>query len=144
MPITDDDGLRDLLAADTIAVIGCSTTAGKAAHDVPAYLQRHGYRVIPVNPFADEILGERAYDSLAEVDEEVDLVDVFRPSEEVPEVVDAVIERHEERGDAGAVWLQLGISHDEAAARAEADGLRVVQDRCLKVEHGRLVGSTNV
>lgn len=144
MPITDDDGLRDLLAADTIAVIGCSTTAGKAAHDVPAYLQRHGYRVIPVNPFADEILGERAYDSLAEVDEEVDLVDVFRPSEEVPEVVDAVIERHEERGDSGAVWLQLGISHDEAAARAEADGLRVVQDRCLKVEHGRLVESTNV
>lgn len=143
MPITDDAGLRRLLDAETIAVIGCSTTPGKAAHDVPAYLQRQGYRVIPINPFAGEILGERAYDSLGDVDEEIDLVDVFRPSEEAPEVIDAVIDRHEDRGDAGAVWLQLGISHGEAAARAEAAGLQFVQDHCLKVEHGRLVGSAS-
>jgi len=140
MPITDDEGLDRLLDADTVAVIGCSTTAGKAAHDVPAYLQRHGYRVIPVNPFADRVLGEPAYDELADVDAEVDLVNVFRPSEEVPEILDAVRERHAERGDAGAAWLQLGISHDEAAAAAEADGIEVVQDRCMKVEHGRLRG----
>ncbi|WP_200531670.1 CoA-binding protein [Halorubrum sp. LN27] len=138
MPITDDEGLDRLLDADTIAVIGCSTTPGKAAHDVPAYLQRNGYRVVPVNPFADEVLGERAYDALADVEAEVDLVDVFRPSEEVPGVLDDVRERHAERGDAGAVWLQLGISHDEAAAEAESDGIEVVQDRCIKVEHGRL------
>ena len=142
MPITDDDGLRDLLDADTIAVVGCSTTEGKAAHDVPNYLQAHGYRIIPINPYADEILDERAYDSLADVDEEIDLVDVFRPSEETPDVVAKVVERHEQRGDAGAVWLQLGIESDEAAARAEAAGLDFVQDRCIKVEHGRLHGST--
>jgi predicted CoA-binding protein len=140
MPITDDAGLDRLLDAETIAVVGCSTTPGKAAHDVPAYLQRKGYRVIPVNPFADEVLGESAYDAVGEVEESIDLVDVFRPSEEVPEIVDAVRERHAERGDAGAVWLQLGISHDEAAAAAEADGIDVVQDRCIKVEHGRLRG----
>ena len=140
MPITDDEGLDRLLDADAVAVIGCSTTPGTAAHDVPAYLQRHGYRVIPVNPFADEVLGEPAYDDRADVEAEVDLVNVFRPSEEVPDVLDAVRERHADRGDAGAAWLQLGISHDEAAAAAEEDGIEVVQDRCIKVEHGRIRG----
>ncbi|EMA68812.1 CoA-binding protein [Halorubrum aidingense JCM 13560] len=140
MPITDDEGVDRLLDAETIAVVGCSTTPGKAAHDIPAYLQREGYRVIPVNPFADEILGEPAYDALADVDEDVDLVNVFRPSDEVPEILDAVRERHADRGDAGAAWLQLGISHDDAAAEAEADGIEVVQDRCMKVEHRRLRG----
>jgi predicted CoA-binding protein len=139
MPITDDDGLRELLGLETIAVVGCSTTPGKAAHEIPAYLQRHGYDVIPVNPFADEILGEHAYDSLAEIEEDVDLVNVFRPSEEVPDIVDDVLARHEERGDVKAVWLQLGIEHDEAAARVEEAGLRIVQDKCMKVEHGMLV-----
>ena len=140
MPLTDDEELDRLLDADTVAVIGCSTTPGKAAHDVPAYLQRHGYRIVPVNPFADEVLGEPAFDALADVDDEIDLVNVFRPSEEIPEILDAVRERHAARGDAGAAWLQLGISHDEAAAAAEADGIEVVQDRCMKVEHGRLRG----
>lgn len=140
MPITDDEGIDRFLDVDTIAVVGCSTTSGKAAHDIPAYLQRQGYRVIPINPFADEVLGENAYDELGEVDAGIDLVNVFRPSEEVPEIIDAVRERHATRGDAGAVWLQLGISHDEAAAAAEADGIDVVQDRCMKVEHRRLRG----
>ena len=140
MPVTDDEGLDRLLDADTIAVVGCSTTPGKAAHDVPAYLQRHGYRIVPVNPFADEVLGEPAHDALADVDAEIDLVNVFRPSEEAPEILEAVRERHAARGDAGAAWLQLGISHDEAAAAAEADGITVVQDRCMKIEHGRLRG----
>lgn len=141
MPITDDDRLRDLLDADTIAVVGCSTTEGKAAHDVPRYLQAHGYRIVPINPFADEILGETAYDSLADVEPEIDLVDVFRPSEETPAVVEAVVDRHEARGDAGAVWLQLGIANDEAAELADAAGLDFVQDRCIKVDHGRLAAS---
>ncbi|OYR69250.1 CoA-binding protein [Halorubrum ezzemoulense] len=138
MPVTDDAGLDRLLDAETIAVVGCSTTPGKAAHDVPAYLQDRGYRVIPVNPFADEVLGEPAYDAVGDVEEEIDIVDVFRPSEEVPEIAEAVRERHASRGDAGTLWLQLEISHDEAAAAAEEDGIDVVQDRCLKVEHGRL------
>jgi len=139
MPITSDDGLRSLLDLETIAVIGCSSSPGKAAHDVPAYLQRHGYEVVPVNPFADEILGVEAADALADVEADVDLVDVFRPSEEVPGIVDEVIERKESRGDVQALWLQLGIADDDAAARAEEAGLDVVQDRCMKVEHGRLL-----
>jgi len=139
MAITDDDRLRDLLGADTIAVVGCSTTEGKAAHDVPEYLQKHGYQIIPINPFADEILGEQAYDRLADVTAEIDLVDVFRPSEETPAVVEDAVARHEDRGDAGAVWLQLGIESDEAEAVAEEAGLAFVQDRCTKVEYDRLI-----
>jgi len=139
MPVTDDDGLRELLSMDPVAVVGCSSTPGKAAHDIPAYLQEHGYDVIPVNPYADEILGREAYDSLADVDEEIALVDVFRPSEEVPDIVDDVLARHEDRGDVRGLWLQLGITADEALARAEDAGLVTTQDRCMKVEHGRLI-----
>jgi len=139
MPVTDDDGLRELLSMDPVAVVGCSSMPGKAAHDVPAYLQEQGYEVIPVNPYAEEILGREAYDSLSDVEEEVALVDVFRPSEEVAGIVDDVLARHEDRGDVGGLWLQLGITDDEAIARAEDAGLATTQDRCMKVEHGRLV-----
>ena len=139
MPVTDDEGLRDLLSMNPVAVIGCSSTPGKAAHDIPQYLQRHGYDVIPVNPYADEILGREAYDSLAEVEEDVELVDVFRPSDEVAGIVDEVLERREDRGDVRGIWLQLGITDDEALARAEEAGLRAIQDKCMKVEHGRLL-----
>ncbi|WP_227373656.1 CoA-binding protein [Haladaptatus halobius] len=135
MPIERDDKLRDVLELDTVAVVGCSTTPGKDAHDIPKYLREHGYDVIPVNPFADEIFGREAYDSLGDVDEDIDIVDVFRPSEEVPEIVNAVLDRD----DVDVVWLQLGIRDDEAAERAEAAGKRVVQDHCMKVEHQRLV-----
>ncbi|WP_277555709.1 CoA-binding protein [Halobaculum limi] len=139
MPVSDDDGLRELLSMDPIAVVGCSSTPGKPAHDVPAYLQEHGYDIIPVNPYADEILGREAYDSLADVNEDVELVDVFRPSDEVAGIVDEVLARHDDRGDVRGVWLQLGISDDDAIARAEEAGLTATQDRCMKVEHGRLL-----
>lgn len=135
MPVESDDELASILDSSRIAVVGCSTTEGKPAHDVPKYLQEHGYEVVPVNPFADEILGETAYDSVEEVPGEVDVVDVFRPSEEAPEILDAVLERD----DSPVFWLQLGIEHDDAAARAEEAGLTVVQDRCMKIEHGRLL-----
>ena len=138
MPVSDDDTLRELLSMDRIAVVGCSSTPGKAAHEVPAYLQRQGYDIIPVNPFADEILGEPAVDSLSEVDSEIELVDVFRPSEEVAGIVDETIDRMEDENDVEAVWLQLGIYDDEAVETAEDAGLTVVEDRCLKVEHQRL------
>jgi len=140
MPVSDADSLRELLAVDRIAVVGCSSTPGKAAHDIPAYLQEHGYEIVPVNPFADEILGETAVDSLGEIDGEIDLVDVFRPSEEVAGIADETIARMESAGDVETLWLQLGISDDAAAEKAEAAGLDVVQDRCLKVEHDRLIG----
>jgi len=134
MPVTSDDELRDVLDLDTIAVVGCSTTAGKAAHDIPQYMDRQGYDVIPVNPYADEVLGRQAHDSLLDVEADIDMVDVFRPSEEVPGIVDEAVERDE----IDTVWLQLGIRHDEAGERVEDAGKRFVQDKCLKVEHQRL------
>jgi len=136
MPITDDNELREILGADTIAVVGCSTSPGKAAHDIPKYLLDQGYDVIPVNPFADEIFGRTAYDSLADVPQDIDLVDVFRPGEEAPEIAAGAVDREEVE----TVWLQLGITNDEAGERVEAAGKRFVQDRCLKVEHQRLLG----
>jgi predicted CoA-binding protein len=142
MLVSDDDGLDRLLDHDTVAVVGCSTTPGKAAHDIPAYLKRHGYRIVPVNPFTDEILEETAYDSLADVPDsiDVDLVNVFRPSEEAGGIVDAAIERAEDQGDVSAVWLQLDITDAEAGERAVDAGLDFVQDKCMKVEHQRLRG----
>jgi hypothetical protein len=138
MPISDDDAIRDLLELNRIAVVGCSSTPGKAAHEIPAYLQRQGYEIYPVNPFADEILGKEAVDSLAEIDGEIDLVDVFRPSEEVAGIVDDTLDRKEAEDDIEAVWLQLGIHDDAAVKKAEDAGLTVVEDRCMKVEHQRL------
>lgn len=139
MSVTDDS-LRDILELETIAVVGCSRTEGKAAHDVPAYLLEQGYKIIPVNPFADEVLDRTAYGSLVDVpaDADIDIVEVFRPSEETPDVVEQALVRHEQHGDVAAIWLQLGIRHDEAAARAEEAGLQFVQDRCMKVDHERL------
>jgi hypothetical protein len=98
--------------------------------------------VIPVNPFADEILGETAYDSLADVPEDagIDVVDVFRPSEEADDVAEAAVERHESVGDVRSVWLQLGITNDDAKRRVREAGLAFVQDKCMKVEHSRLLG----
>lgn len=136
MPVESDDELRQLLQYDTIAVVGCSSTPGKAAHDIPKYLLEHGYNVIPVNPYADEIFGKTAYDSLDDVEEEIDLVDVFRPGEEAPGIVEQAIGR----GDVNAVWLQLDITSDDAAEKAEDAGLQFVQDKCMKVEHRRLLG----
>jgi predicted CoA-binding protein len=135
MPVESDDQLREILSLDTIAVVGCSTTPGKAAHDIPRYMREHGYDVIPVNPYADEVFGRHAYDSLADVEETVDIVDVFRPSEEVPDIVDEALARE----DVQVAWLQLGITHDEAGRRVEDDGRLFVQDRCLKVEYQRLL-----
>ncbi|MFQ3476662.1 CoA-binding protein [Halonotius sp. F2-221B] len=139
MPVTDDDAIRDVLGLNSIAVVGCSTTAGKAAHEIPAYLQQHGYEIHPVNPYADTVLGESAVDSLEEVEADIDLVNVFRPSEEVAGIVDETRSRHDTDGDIEAIWLQLGITDDDALADAEAAGLTTVQDRCMKVEHQRLM-----
>lgn len=139
MPIETDAVVRELLGFQRIAVVGCSRDPAKAAHSVPAYMRERGYEVVPVNPYAEEILGRKAYDSILDVEEDVELVNVFRPSSEAGTVIDDVIERAETRGDVKAVWLQLGIYDDEAAERAEAAVLQVVQDRCIKVEHQRLV-----
>lgn len=137
MPVETDAEVRAILDRRTIAVVGCSATQGKDAHEIPKYLQAQGYEIIPVNPTADEVLGRTAYDSLSDVEEEIDIVDVFRPSEEVAGIVDEALARD----DVDVIWLQLGIHDDDAVARAEAAGLSVVQDRCMKVEHQRLVAA---
>lgn len=139
MRVETDTQLRDLLDAERIAVVGCSTTPGKEAHEIPKYMLEQGYEVIPVNPYADSIFGREAYDSLAAVEGAIEMVDVFRPSEEVPGIVEEVLARHADRGDIESLWLQLGISDDEATAAAVEAGIDVVQDRCLKIEHQRLV-----
>lgn len=136
MPVTSDAELREILGLQRIAVVGCSAIEGKDAHEIPKYLLEHGYDVIPVNPNREEVFGRRAYDSLDEVEETVDVVDVFRPSDEVQEIVDQAIDRE----DVKVIWTQLGITDGAAAAQAEHAGKRVVQDRCMKVEHQRLVG----
>jgi len=136
MPPTDAQ-LREVLSLDRITVVGCSTTPGKAAHDIPKYLIDHGYDVVPVNPFAEEIFDRTTYDSLADVPGPIDVVDVFRPSDEVAGIVDAAIER----GDVDVIWTQLGIVDDDAAQRARDAGMVVVQDRCMKVEHQALIGA---
>jgi len=135
MPVTDEAELREILQLDRVAVVGCSTSPGKAAHDIPKYLIEQGYDVVPVNPFADEIFGREVYDSLADVPGEVDIVEVFRPSDEVAGIVGSALNRD----DDAVIWLQLGIHDDDAVERAEAAGRRVVQDRCMKPTHQRLV-----
>lgn len=130
---TEDELVRTALDSERIAVVGCSSTPGKDAHEIPKYLDAHGYDIVPVNPFAEEIFGHRVYDSLDDVPDGIDLVDVFRPSEEVSGIVDSVLERD----DVDALWLQLGIRDDDAAARARNEGVAIVQDRCLKVAHAR-------
>ena len=135
MQTENESKLTELLKYDTIAVVGCSGTPGKAAHEVPAYFKCHEYEIISVNPFTDEIFGRRPYDSLANVTEEVDPVEIFRPSEEIAGIVSEALERD----DIEAIWMQAGIEDDVAAERAEDAGLSVVQDHCLKVQHGLLI-----
>jgi len=132
----EDPKIREVLTQSrTIAVVGASPRPERDSHDVMAYLQARGHRVIPVNPSCAgrEILGERVYATLQEIPEAVDLVDVFRRSEHAGEAVDGAIEV-----GAKAVWLQLGVVDREAAARAEAAGLKVVMDRCPMIEIPRL------
>ncbi len=121
-----------LKRTQTIAVIGFSSNPSRAGYYVPQYLQAQGYRIIPVNPNLTEGLGEKAYPSLAAVPEPVDLVLLFQRSENVPPFVDEAIAI-----GATAVWMQSGIAHPEAAARAQAAGLDVVMDACMMVEHRR-------
>ena len=131
-----DDYLRDILTSvRTIAVVGASPRRERPSHGVMAYLQRRGFRTIPVNPFAigGRINGETVYASLAEVPEPVDMVDVFRRPEAAGAVVDAAI-----AVGAKIVWMQLGVRDDAAAARAEANGLKVVMNRCPAIEIPRL------
>lgn len=124
---------RILTTYDTITVVGASANPAKPAHTVPALMQRHGWRIIPVNPRGGQILGQQAYPTLAEAPEQVGFVDVFRPSEQTPDIA-----RQAVAAGATALWLQLGIASAEARAIAESAGLLYVENRCLAIEQRRL------
>jgi len=125
-----------------IAVVGLSKEPGKYSHRVAAYLKQHGYRIVPVNPFADEVLGEKSYPSLLDIpldiQRTIEIVDVFRPAKDVPPIMEQAIKLKEKNGKPFVVWMQLGIVNEEAAEAGRRAGLIVVMDKCLMVEHGRL------
>ncbi|MFQ6011449.1 MAG: CoA-binding protein [Nitrososphaerales archaeon] len=134
-----DDGLsdsdvREILNLKNIAVVGMSRTPGKAAHDVPRYLMSHGYNVIPINPNADQIMGLRAFPSLTDVSKSVDLINIFRPSKDIPQVIGPAIAKNPL-----AIWLQLDIHHKQSEDIARKKGIKIVYNRCIMIEHERLM-----
>jgi predicted CoA-binding protein len=118
-----------------IAVVGMSTNEEKAGHFVPKYLIQHGYNVIPVNPTVPEVLGRKSYSTVSDIPDRVDIVDIFRKSEDVPSVVDDAIHREDK---IRVIWMQEGIYNDEAEKKAKENGLDVVFNRCMMAEHRRL------
>ena len=123
-----------LRSAKTIAVVGLSSRRSRPSYGVSEYMQSRGYRIIPVNPNETEVLGEKACASLEEIPEHIDIVDIFRRAECVPDIVDSAI-----RIGAKGVWMQEGVVHDEAAGKARAAGLEVVMDRCILKEHRKML-----
>lgn len=140
MAIVDDiAGLRRILAqSKTIAVVGLSANWYRPSYFAAKYLQEHGYRIVPVNPSYEEVMGERCYPSVAAIPHDVDVVDGFRKSGEMPALAQEAVAK-----GAKVLWMQLGIRNDEAAAIANDAGLDVVMDRCMKIEHARILGGLN-
>ncbi|MBQ2260272.1 MAG: CoA-binding protein [Loktanella sp.] len=138
--MTDDDLLRIVLErTKVIALVGASANPARPSHQVGAYLRQQGYRVIPVNPglAGQQLLGETVYATLADVPDDVDMVDIFRQSDAVPAIVDEALARWP---DLQTIWMQIGVMHEAAAQVAQARGVDVVQGRCPKIELARLFG----
>ena len=134
--MNNDQTMKEILqSAKIIATVGLSSNPEKDSYEVAQYLKEQGYRVIPVNPTAREILGETSYPDLESVPEKIDVVQVFRKPEDVPPVVDGAI-----KAGAKVVWMQEGITNEEAAQKARAAGLQVVMDACMRETHKRLIG----
>jgi len=128
-----DDQIRSILSLNNVAVVGMSTNSSKAAHYVPKYLLDHDYNVIPVNPTAEKILDKKCYASVSEISEDIDIVNVFRPSEQVlPVILDAIKKKPK------VIWLQEGIHNVEAESLARQEGIEIVFNRCMFAEHQRL------
>jgi len=128
-----DEQIRDILSLKKVVVIGMSKHSSKAAHFVPKYLSDNGYDVTPVNPTSEEILGKKCYNSVLEIDEEIEIVDIFRPSEQVLPFVKEAIKKKPK-----VIWLQEGIHNSEAEELAKKEGIKVVFNRCMLAEHRRL------
>ena len=132
----DSEKIRRILRTHkTFAVVGLSAQWHRPSYFAAKYMQEHGYRIVPVNPGYDEILGERCYKALRDIPHPVDVVDCFRKSAEIPAIAEDAIAI-----GAKVLWMQLGVHNDQARARAEAAGLEVVENRCVKIEHGRFFG----
>jgi uncharacterized protein len=131
--MTNTDPETIVEEARTVAVVGLSDNPEKASHEVGEYLKEQGYRIIPVNPNEEEVLGERAYDTVEEIPEEVDVVDVFLPPDKTPEIAEDAV-----RAGAKTLWLQEGITNEEARQIAEEGGLAYIEDRCMKKTHQSL------
>ena len=131
-----------LTKCKTVVVVGLSREPDKDSYRVAAYLKKQGFRIIPVNPFADEILGEKSYKSLLDIPVEIqktlDVVDVFRPAKDVPAIVEQAVKLKKANGKPCVVWMQLGIMNVQAAETARKAGLTVVMDKCMMMEHKRL------
>ncbi len=135
--------IKEILAKyRTVAVVGLSREPDKDSYRVSAYLKAHGFRIIPVNPFADEVLGEKSYKSLLDIPPEIqktiEIVDVFRPAKDVPPIVEQAVKLKEMYGTLRVVWMQLGIINEQAAEASRKAGLTVVMNKCMMVEHHRL------
>jgi predicted CoA-binding protein len=131
---SSDEQIREILSLKNIAVVGMSKNSSKAAHYVPRYLSENGYDVTPVNPTAEEILGKKCYNSVSEIDEPIDIIDVFRPSDQVLPVIREAIKKKPK-----VIWLQEGIHNLEAEALAKQSGIKIVFNRCMLAEHRRLM-----
>ena len=130
---TSDEQIREILSLNKVAVVGMSKNSSKAAHYVPKYLSENGYDITPVNPTTDEILGKKCYSSISEIDEGIDIVDVFRPSDQVLPVIEEAIKKKPK-----VIWLQQGIHNSEAEDLAKKAGIKVIFNRCMLAEHQRL------
>jgi hypothetical protein len=128
-----DEQIRDILSLKKVVVIGMSKHSSKAAHYVPKYLSDNGYDITPVNPTAEEILGKKCYDSVSKIDGEIEIVDIFRPSDQVLPFVQEAIKKKPK-----VIWLQEGIHNSEAEELARSEGIKVVYNRCMLAEHKRL------
>lgn len=137
-----ENNIADILRnAKTIAVIGCSRSRHRTSNQIASYLQDTGYKIIPIHPDYDEVLGEKAYDSVTDIPEDmgVDIVDIFRNSKYTADMVDEIIEWVESTGNKPVVWTQLGVSSDEAREKAEGAGLTYIEEKCMMVEHRRFM-----
>jgi len=136
-----DDLITRILGLKTVAVVGLSKDPSRPSNDVATYLKSHGYRIVPVNPTVDEVLGEKSFKSLldlpGQLKREIDVVDIFRRAVDVPPIVDEAIQLHQSLGRPKAIWMQLGIVNEESAQKARNSGLDVVMDRCMKIEVAR-------
>lgn len=131
---SSDDRIREILSLKKVVVVGMSKNSSKAAHYVPKYLADNGYDVTPVNPTTDEILGKKCYSSISEINGEIDIIDVFRPSDQVLPVIQEAIKKKPK-----VIWLQEGIHNSEAEDLAKKAGIKVVFNRCMLAEHQRLL-----